>query len=105
MIMARPALLTPVNPGTVNQTGPQVYGRATPMTHTEWLASIKRGDLVRIRNGDFVMQPAMVTDETPCYVFVGKLKFRRRDGWQVSRQSSCVYRMKLRLVRTELDPG
>ena len=51
-----------------------------------------------------VMPPAMVTNDTPCYVFVGKLKFHRSSGWQVARQGQRVYRMKLRLVRNEDDP-
>lgn len=67
------------------------------LSYASWLATLKRGDLVRVRNGDITMPPAMVTNDTPRYVFVGKLKFHRRHGWQVARQSSCVYRMKLRL--------
>jgi hypothetical protein len=74
-----------------------------PASHGEWLATLKRGDMVRIRNGDLHMPPAMVTNETPCYVFVGKLKFWRRHGWQVMRQGKRVYRMKLRLVRDEKE--
>lgn len=84
---------------SVEQPGAQVT-RAS-LSHTDWLATLQRGDLVRVRNGDIVMPPAMVTNDTPCYVFTGKLKFHRRHGWQVARQSSCVYRMKLRLVRDE----
>jgi len=72
------------------------------MTHTEWLATLKRGDVVRvITHVGELMEPAKVTNETPCYVFVGKLKFHRRHGWQVERQGKRVYRMKLRLVRDE----
>jgi hypothetical protein len=52
---------------------------------------------------DVTMPPAMVTNETPCYVFVGRLKFWRRHGWQVLQQSKKVYRMRLRLVRDERD--
>lgn len=75
-----------------------------PASHTEWLSTLKRGDLVRVstHTGE-TMPAAMVTNETPCYVFVGKLKFHRRHGWQVMRQSSCVYRMKLRLVRDDKE--
>lgn len=95
---ARPALC-PVA-AERNQTMPQATGRAS---HPDWLASLKRGDMVRVRNGEETWPPAMVTNDSPCYVFVGKLKFHRRHGWQVARQSSCVYRMKLRLVRDEDD--
>lgn len=77
-----------------------------PASHTEWLATLKRGDVVRVRTHTGETMPAaMVTNDTPCYVFVGKLKFHRRHGWQVMRQGVRVYRMKLRLVRNELDPG
>jgi hypothetical protein len=75
-----------------------------PASYHDWLATLKRGDIVRVRTHTGETMPAaMVTNETPCYVFVGKLKFHRRNGWQVSRQSSCVYRMKLRLVRDEKE--
>lgn len=69
-----------------------------------WLAGLLRGDtvLVQTHTGE-IMPPAMVTDETPCYVFVGRLKFHRRNGWQVQRQSQRVYRMRLRLVRNKED--
>jgi hypothetical protein len=74
------------------------------LTHTEWLASLRRGDTVRVRTHMAVtMPPAMVTDATPCFVFVGKLKFHRCDGWQVAQQAKKVYRMRLRLVRDEKD--
>lgn len=74
------------------------------LTHTEWLATLKRGDMVRIRTHiGATMPPAMVTNDSPCYVFVGKLKFWRRHGWQVMRQSRCVYRMRLRLVRDDKE--
>jgi hypothetical protein len=79
----------------------EVTGDVAGLSHTDWLATIRRRDMVRVRNGAMVMPPAMVTDETPCFVFIGKLKFHRRTGWQVARQSERVYRMKLRLVRNE----
>jgi hypothetical protein len=61
--------------------------RGPVLTHTQWLATLRRGDTVRIRTHvGATMPPAMVTNETPCYVFVGKLKFHRRTGWQVERQ-------------------
>jgi hypothetical protein len=60
--------------------------------------------MVRVQNTDgSVMPPAIVTNEAPCYLFVGKLKFWRRHGWQVVRQSRAVYRMRLRLVRDEKE--
>lgn len=71
-------------------------------THGEWLATLRRGDTVRVRTHmNVTMPPAMVTNETPCYVFVGRLKFWRRHGWQVLQQSKKVYRMRLRLVRND----
>jgi hypothetical protein len=77
-----------------------------PASYHDWLRSLRRQHMVRVRThtGE-TMPPAMVTDDSPCYVFVGRLKFHRRNGWQTARQSSCVYRMKLRLVRDERDPG
>jgi len=98
---ARPALLYPRAADT--QTGAGT-GDGAGLSHADWLATLKRGDLVRIRThtGE-TMPPAMVTNETPCYVFIGKLKFHRRHGWQVSRQGNRVYRMKLRLVRDEME--
>jgi hypothetical protein len=77
-----------------------------PASYHDWLRSLRRQHMVRMRTHVGVtMPPGMVTDDTPCYVWVGKLKFHRRNGWQTARQSSCVYRMKLRLVRDERDPG
>lgn len=74
------------------------------LTHGDWLATLKRGDMVRVRTHmNVTMPPAMVTNDTPCYVFVGKLKFWRRHGWQVLQQSKKVYRMRLRLVRDEKE--
>jgi hypothetical protein len=70
---------------------------AGPASHTEWLSSLRRGDTVRVRNGALTMPPAMVTNDSPCYVFVGKLKFWRRHGWQVKK--GAAYRQALRLVR------
>jgi hypothetical protein len=71
------------------------------LTHTEWLTTLKRGSTVRVRNGALTMPAAMVTNDSPCYVFVGRLKFWRRHGWQVKRGSA--YRMRLRLVRDEKE--
>ncbi len=100
MTSARPALSTPVNPGTKSDRATSVWAG---LSHGEWLATLKRGDTVRVQNGHATMPAAMVTNETPCYVFVGKLKFWRRHGWQVARQGKRVYRMKLRLVRDERE--
>lgn len=75
-----------------------------PASHCDWLSSLRRGAMVRVQNTDgSVMPPAIVTNEAPCYLFVGKLKFWRRHGWQVVRQSRAVYRMRLRLVRDEKE--
>jgi hypothetical protein len=91
-------------PPTVSRPAERAVSVLGSGSYHDWLATLKRGDIVRIRThtGE-VMPPAMVTNETPCYVFIGKLKFHRRNGWQVARQSSCVYRMKLRLVRDEKE--
>jgi hypothetical protein len=78
--------------------------RAGPASYTEWLQTLKRDDMVRVRTHmNVTMPPAMVTDATPCYVFVGKLKFHRHNGWQVAQQYKRCYRMKLRLVRDEKE--
>lgn len=92
---AGPALF-PVT-AELNQTKSQVTG---PASYREWLLSLKRQHMVRVlTHADKLMPPAVVTDATPCYVFVGKLKFRRGDGWQVKRNAGRCYRMRLRLVR------
>lgn len=93
---ARTALLSPVLPETQTDRSTSV---GAGLSHTQWLATLKRRDMVHVRNGAHTMPPAMVTDETPCYVFVGKLKFHRRHGWQVQRRAA--YQQRLRLVRTE----
>jgi hypothetical protein len=96
---------SPPTDGVANPLKATVCG-LEPASHAEWLATLKRGDRVHVVNHTGMCMPsAMVTNETPCYVFVGKLKFHRRNGWQTARQSNCVYRMKLRLVRDERDPG
>lgn len=74
------------------------------MTYFEWLAQLKKGDMVMVRShSGEVMPAATVTDATPCFLFVGKLKFWRDSGWQIKRQRQHVYRMKLRLVRNEQE--
>jgi hypothetical protein len=99
--MARPDALSPITCAVPLLRSPVGAGL---QTHTEWLATLRRGDTVRVRTHmDVTMPPAMVTNETPCYVFVGRLKFWRRHGWQVLQQSKKVYRMRLRLVRDERD--
>lgn len=99
--MARPALFTPVNLGMRTD---EATSDGAGLSHREWLASLKRQHIVRVRThtGD-TMPPAMVTNETPCYVFIGKLKFRRSNGWQVARNAARCYRMRLRLVRNEKE--
>lgn len=74
------------------------------LTHREWLAAMQTGDVTRVRThtGD-MMPPARVTNDTPRYLFIGKLKFRRGDGWQVKSNASRCYRMRLRLVRDEKE--
>lgn len=81
-----------------------VDGVREPASYLDWLMQLKRQSIVRVRSHTgFVMPPAMVTNETPRYVFVGKLKFRRGDGWQVKRNAGRCYRMRLRLVRNEKE--
>jgi hypothetical protein len=70
---------------------------------TAWLTALHTGDIVLVRNGRLHFR-APVTDATPCYIFVGALKFHRDSGIQTARQRSRVYRMYLRLVRTEDEP-
>lgn len=70
------------------------------MTNEEWLKQLKAGDSVLVRNGR-VHFPGTISNATPCYLFIGKLKFHRAHGWQTKRQRAKVYRMKLRIVRNE----
>lgn len=98
-----PLHVLPTNDGLAPLKAPvNVQGQA--LTHCEWLQTLKRDHIVRVRkhNGE-TMPEAMVTNDSPCFVFVGKLKFRRSDGWQVKRQAKRCYRMKLRLVRNERE--
>lgn len=75
------------------------------ISYHAWLQSLKRQHMARVlTHTGHVMPAAMVTNDTPQYVFIGKLKFRRGDGWQVARNASKCYRMRLRLVRDEKDP-
>jgi hypothetical protein len=100
MTMARPTAQSYLPP----PVPVPALGGGPVLSHTEWLATLKRQDMVRVRTHmGKVMPPAMVTNDTPCYVFVGRLKFHRRNGWQVARQSQQVYRMRLRLVRDERE--
>lgn len=69
---------------------------------SEWLQRLRTGDVVLVRNGRLHFR-APITDATPCYIFLGRLKFHRENGWQTCRQRKRVYRMCLRLVRTEAD--
>lgn len=101
--MARPAHQPP-NDVALPLTSVRVAVSGPVLTYVEWLATLRRGDTVRVRTHTGETMPsAMVTNETPCYVFVGRLKFWRRHGWQVERQGKQVYRMRLRLVRDEKE--
>lgn len=72
------------------------------LAHADWLKELRKGDVVLVQNGPIYFR-AEVTDATPCYVFTGKIKFRRDNGWQTAKQQRQVYRMKLRLVRNKED--
>ena len=58
------------------------------------MSEYKKGDVVQIQNGD-IKFPGLVTDVTPKYLFVGKLKFRRDTGQMVQRQRKRAYRLDL----------
>lgn len=73
------------------------------MTQEEWLQQLKRGDVVLVRNGQ-IHFPGTISNVTPKFLFIGKLKFHKRDGSQVKRQRARVYRMNLRLVMSESTP-
>jgi len=45
---------------------------------------MNKGDVVQISNGK-IKFPGLVTDVTPKYLYVGKLKFRR-DNWQLVKR-------------------
>ena len=97
---AGPALPIPA-PSERKQTSAQVTG---PASYHDWLRTVRKGDMVRVLNSDHLWKlPERVTDATPCYLFLGKLKFHRRHGWQVMRQAERVYRLKLRIVRSMED--
>jgi hypothetical protein len=71
-----------------------------PASYLEWLLQLKRQSIVRVRtHTGHLMPPATLTNDSPKYLFIGKLKFRRGDGWQVKRNAGRCYRMRLRLVR------
>ena len=65
--------------------------------HRAWLQTLSKGDVVQIRNGNVMLEPAKLSDATPCYLRIGKLKFHRGTGWLINRQQRC--RLKLLLVR------
>lgn len=73
---------------------------ADNLSHADWLRTLVKGDEVLVRNGELHYR-AQLTDATPCYLLVGKLKFRRDIGWIVKRQQRL--RMRLRLVRNERE--
>ena len=95
-MLTRP-LPQPPTDGVANPLKATVCGRG-PASYFDWLALLKRPDVVLVHTGQMHFR-AEITDATPCYLFCGKLKFHRRHGWQVQRQSQRVYRMRYRLVR------
>jgi hypothetical protein len=68
------------------------------ISYADWLKELRKRDVLLVRNGDIHFR-AELTDATPCFLLIGKLKFRRDDGRLVLRQR--VNRMNLRLVRSE----
>lgn len=66
--------------------------------HAQWLSTLQRGDGVIVRNGA-IHFAADITNATPCYLFIRKLKFHRATGWMVRPKG----RLNLRLVRTSGD--
>lgn len=66
--------------------------------HAQWLSTLQRGDGVIVRNGA-IHFAAEITNATPCYLFVRKLKFARASGWMINHKG----RLRLRLVRTEKE--
>lgn len=70
------------------------------LAHADWLKELRKDDVALVRNGGLHCR-SQITDATPCFIFIGKLKFRRDTGWQTSSQQRRVYRMKLRLVNSE----
>ena len=90
---ARPAVPTPVNRELCKDATTPV---GAGLSYHAWLATLQKRHGVKIRNGR-VTFPGMVTNATPCFVFVERLKFRRDNGWQVRRQWR--YKLRLRLVR------
>lgn len=94
MNMARPALPTPVLPEPPTDRSTSV---GAGLSHTDWLATLKTASVVLVRNGRLHFR-SMLSDATPCFLHIGKLKFHRRHGWQVTKGRA--YLMELRLVRT-----
>lgn len=94
MSMARSALPNPVSSATQADGG---TSDGAGLSHPQWLATLKTASIVLVRNGRLHFR-AMLSDATPCFLHIGKLKFHRRHGWQVKKRRA--YRMELRLVRT-----
>ena len=76
---------------------------AASISRVQWLNSLKTGDIVLVRNHVHLHFRAPITDATPCYLHVGKLKFHRLSGAQTNRQRRKVYRMRLLLVRSDTE--
>lgn len=70
------------------------------LSRADWLSRLKTGDITLVRNGRIHFR-AQLTDATPCFLFIGKLKFHRIVGTLVKRLR--VNRLNLRLVRDEDD--
>lgn len=55
------------------------------MSHAAWLATLRTGDDVKVRNGGLVFS-SQITDDTPRFLFIGKLKYHRSTGWMTAAQ-------------------
>jgi hypothetical protein len=72
-----------------------------PASHSDWLRTLAKGDTVLVRNGRHMLPAERLTDATPCFLKIGKLKFRRDSGWLVKKQQR--NRLRLLLVRNEKE--
>ena len=70
------------------------------ITHRDWLQELRTGDVVLVRNG-LIHYRTQLTDATPCFLHVGRLKFRRDSGWIIISQQR--FGTKLLLVRNEKE--
>lgn len=99
-----PGARTPASLDDANPLNAIVTVRAPALSHREWLQTLNVDSPTRVlkHNGE-LMPTALITGKTPCFLWIGKLKFHRSSGWQVERNAGRCYRMKLRLVRNEKD--